>query len=196
MIETIARGLRKIADFKGRDTRAVFWPYAIVVALAGFVGVLLSMAPEMIRMLSVMEAFAAAHPEKVTVTTGPASYEMRVDVDTMDFVPNYGLTFGLIGLVIATVVILLGAAVCRRLHDRGLSGFWGLIPISLLVIALIGLATMLPKVMTGAEPNIGVFLLIWLTGMISHVGHFALIVVLARIGTSGPNRFGPDPLTR
>lgn len=193
MFHIVTRGLRRIADFKGRDTRAQFWPYALIVAFLGFVGALVAMVPEAIRMVSAMQAVAIAHPESVTVVTSPTSYEMRVDAQIMDFVPNTNLIFGLIGLVIATVVMLLGAAVCRRLHDRGLNGFWGLIPPSLYAIALTGLFIVFPSWMTAGEPDIGLFLLIWLTGMLSYAALFVLVVVLALRGTRGPTRFGPDP---
>lgn len=193
MFHIVTRGLRRITDFKGRDTRAQFWPYALTVAFVGFVGILMVMIPEAIRMVSAMQAVAIADPESVTVVTSPTSYEMRVDAEAMDFVPNSSLIFGLIGLVIATVVVLSGAAVCRRLHDRGLSGFWGLIPPLLYAIAFTGVVMVFPSWMTSGEPDIGVFMLIWLTGMLSYAALFVLVIVLALRGTRGPNRFGPNP---
>lgn len=73
------------------------------------------------------------------------------------------------------------AVATRRLHDRDLSGWWQALPAALMLPGLIGLAV-------DAE---WLFIVVALAVSIASIG---LMVVYAFKGTTGPNRFGPDPL--
>ena len=73
------------------------------------------------------------------------------------------------------------AVATRRLHDRDLSGWWQALPAALMLPGLIGLAV-------DAE---WLFIVAALAVGIASIG---LMVVYAFKGTTGPNRFGPDPL--
>ena len=73
------------------------------------------------------------------------------------------------------------AVATRRLHDRDLSGWWQALPAALMLPGLIGLAI-------DAE---WLFIVVALAVSIASIG---LMVVYAFKGTTGPNRFGPDPL--
>ncbi len=69
----------------------------------------------------------------------------------------------------------------RRLHDRDFSGWWQTLPVALMLPGLVGVA---------ADAD-WLFILVAFAAVIASIG---LMVVYALKGTSGPNRFGPDPL--
>ena len=73
------------------------------------------------------------------------------------------------------------AVTARRLHDTGLSGWW-----QAPVLALLGLAGFLAAGQGGVRV-LGIVVLVLLLA--------PSCWLLARPGTDGPNRFGPDPLT-
>lgn len=92
-------------------------------------------------------------------------------------------------LMFAALVALLAAAVTRRLHDSGLSGFWGLLPLPFVIYS----ATMFVRLNSEFETG-GWDMRLFFSIMISHIlGVVAmvwLIVLLARRSAPGPNRFG------
>lgn len=69
----------------------------------------------------------------------------------------------------------------RRLHDRNLSGWWQLLP----------LVAALPVIIAVA---LGADWLLMLAGCAAALTSLGLLVVYALKGTTGPNRFGTDPL--
>lgn len=69
----------------------------------------------------------------------------------------------------------------RRLHDRNLSGWWQVLP----------LAAVLPAI---AGAVLGADALLVLAGSAAALASLGLLVVYVLKGTTGPNRFGPDPL--
>ncbi|MTJ92089.1 MAG: DUF805 domain-containing protein [Desulfovibrio sp.] len=69
----------------------------------------------------------------------------------------------------------------RRLHDRNLSGWWQLLP----------LVAALPVIIAVA---LDADWLLMLAGCAAALTSLGLLVVYALKGTSGHNRFGPDPL--
>jgi len=93
------------------------------------------------------------------------------------------------GLMFLALVTLLAAAVARRLHDSGLSGFWGLMPLPFVIYS----ATMLLRLDSQFETG-GWDMRLFFSIMISHILYFVttiwLIVLLARRSALGPNRFG------
>ena len=92
---------------------------------------------------------------------------------------------GLFGLA----VLIPGLAVtARRLHDIDCSALWMLVPLGVLAL---GIALLVTSLMSGTTTG----LLGWTFGVIGIylLTTVALIVFLCLDGTSGPNRFGPDP---
>ena len=69
----------------------------------------------------------------------------------------------------------------RRLHDRNLSGWWQVLP----------LAAVLPAIAGAVLEADG---LLVLAGSAAALASLGLLVVYVLKGTTGPNRFGPDPL--
>jgi len=108
------------------------------------------------------------------------------------------------------MLLRLAAAVVRRLHDSGRSGWWAS-PVFAIQIAIpIMFATIFPAMfetlgkirptMSQAEtsatfdPTMQSFSLLWSIGMLGFLLTIVLIVFLVLPGTVGPNRFGDDPL--
>ena len=91
---------------------------------------------------------------------------------------------------------LLAASVARRLHDRGLSGFWGLMP----VVPFIGFVLIMQheRAKVRAELSVGDasganFASLGLAALLYYAGLLILIVMLSLKGQPGENRFGPPP---
>jgi len=91
--------------------------------------------------------------------------------------------------VVLAVVALLAAAIARRLHDSGLSSFWGLPPLPFLIYSSAAMVRLGSQFQSGAPDD-----LLLLSILISNALYLAvvilLIVLLVRRSTPGPNRFG------
>lgn len=98
----------------------------------------------------------------------------------------YGPLFVILWL--ATIVPNIAVGV-RRLHDTDRSGWW------LLLCAPYGLATafMVQSVENGGMSGLGTAAILSAIGFICAI---VLLVFMVLPGTSGPNRFGPDPYGR
>lgn len=103
--------------------------------------------------------------------------------------PNIGNVIGGMAIVFAAIVALCAAAIVRRLHDRGKTGAWGLIPLPFIAFA----SVMMPKSFAQNPPDMGLFFAIFLNNVLYLVSWAYLTVQLARVGTTGENRFGADP---
>ena len=92
------------------------------------------------------------------------------------------MLFLIIAVVIYIPVVISGIMVgIKRLHDRDKSGWW------LLVFYL------LPAVLTWAGTAIGFYMIFSLASLA--VSIWGLVELGFLRGTSGPNQYGPDPLT-
>ena len=78
------------------------------------------------------------------------------------------------------------AVTSRRLHDKGKSGWWQILPLGGLMGGLIG---MILSALLGSLFSL-LSMIIWLFP----VGIVLLIVWLAKKGDEGPNKYGPDPI--
>lgn len=168
----IVRGFKKLADFKGRDRRSQFWPYAGVVCAVWFV------LQGVVGNLVMFTAMASG--------------------DDANFVIAF------IGTMMAGVLLLvclLAAAVSRRLHDRGLSGLWALIPVGLLVAMMSGFGLLfqsfwedVPMDDSSADMSLVFGMLGIMVGNLLYMASLVtLIVFLCLKGKSGPNRYGLEP---
>jgi len=129
--------LRKYFTFSGRASRSEFWWFSLFCWLALFAGMFLNIGMSIIATLT--------------------------DLDLLRMVGAV-LAIPLLLLWLASIIPAIAVTV-RRLHDRGLSGWWYLgYCISLLL------------------PLLGFVLTI------------VMIVILARDGEPGANRFGANPL--
>lgn len=184
--ESIKHNLRNIGRFSGRDRQGQFWPYAIIVALAGGAMLALAILPEMFRSMRRMRQFAEANPKEATITTGPSGTSIRIEGHHPDLMPDMGSMMIGMGVVALIMVILMAASVTRRLHDTNRSGLWGLIPLVFLISGCFGTA----HIFASPEPDMTVFLLLFLNNLVYLASLLLLIVLLLLSGTAGENRFG------
>lgn len=190
MANPIIRGFSKLLQFSGRDTRGEFWPYAGAVFVLFFVTNFVVIASMMVGLLMDASAQAAMHPSAVAVTA-PSSTDAYMVTETAGAEPPavFKLFFAIYPVMITMVVLLLAAAVVRRLHDRGVAGFRGLLPVPFLAIGMM----MMPIVMgvfTTGTPRFDLFGLLFVNNMLYIVALVALIVLLAQPGSTRANRHG------
>jgi uncharacterized membrane protein YhaH (DUF805 family) len=145
-MNNIARGFGRIWDFSGRDRRDQFWPYLLVVFGLMFVGVGAVFLPTFGETMGRMTQFVAEHPDQGRVMTGPGSYSVTVKGSHPELFPDLAPVMLRMGAVMAVAVLLLAAAVTRRLHDRGLTGFLGLLPLPFISFAVVEMPKMFAAV--------------------------------------------------
>lgn len=186
-------GFRRLADFRGRDRRGRFWPYALVVAVLLYVGMAAAMIPTMSGVFEEAARYAAENPEQVTVTAGPGHYSVQIHDPEAQLMPDMSGLFWAVRMVFVAAGVLLAAAVTRRLHDTGRAGWWGLPPLLFAAIASILFPTVMEQMMQSEEVAVAPFLLLLANNMLYLASLIGLIVLLCLKGASGPNRYGPEP---
>ncbi|WP_241217854.1 DUF805 domain-containing protein [Sphingomonas sp. 2R-10] len=141
-----------------------------------------------------MAAFAAAHPDRATVTSGPGQYSVQIDGPVppeLMLEPMRGF-MPVVAIVALLSVLLLAAAVVRRLHDSGRRGWWGLLPLPFLATGLIAMIVVFGRVgFSPAEPDVVPFVVLFLNNILYLAALALLVVQLCRPSDPGPNRFGP-----
>lgn len=191
-IGMIGRGFANLLRFSGRDRPGQFWPYAGFVLIVGMAAMTAGMMRMMLDMMVRMEAFARAHPEQARVERGPGHYSVQIDNPPAELMPDLSVMAPIIGAVTSVIVLLLAAAVVRRLHDSGRSGLWGLLPVPFIIAGLFFAARM-NDFLTADPPNMQMFAL----GLLNNVAYFAalavLVVLLVKPGEAGENRYGAPP---
>ncbi|WP_292036578.1 MULTISPECIES: DUF805 domain-containing protein [unclassified Brevundimonas] len=182
-----------MADFRGRDRRGRFWPYALVVAVLLYVGMAAAMIPTMSGVFEEAARYAAENPEQVTVTAGPGHYSVQIHDPEAQLMPDMSGLFWAVRTVFVVAGVLLAAAVTRRLHDTGRAGWWGLPPLLFAAIASILFPTVMEQMTQSEEVAVAPFLLLLANNMLYLASLIGLIVLLCLKGASGPNRYGPEP---
>ncbi len=86
------------------------------------------------------------------------------EVSPASFGPIFWIGAGLLGIWVLAILIPSIAVAVRRLHDRDMSGWW-----------------YLGVIVAGRIPFIG------------FIANIAFLVLMFLPGTTGPNRYGPDP---
>jgi uncharacterized membrane protein YhaH (DUF805 family) len=190
VLKTIRYNLSNLATFRGRESRGQFWPYAALVFVFAIVGIMAVMLPEISVSMERMQKFAAKHPELATVQQGPGSYSISIQGNHPELMPDMGNMMGMMAIVFVIVVALFAAAVARRLHDRGKSGVWGLLPLPFIIFA----SVMMPRVFAQNPPDMGLFFVIFINNMFYIASLIFLVVLLAGAGSKGENRYGIEPV--
>lgn len=192
MANPIVRGFSKLTQFSGRDTRGEFWPYAgavfaLMFLIGGIAGAMVmsriigELAPYAADSQVVIAPVAPSDPALIEVVAAPPP----IVAPMPDFQP-----FILMQAAIAAATIaLLAAAVSRRLHDRGTSGWWGLAPLPFVAFGIVGFYTMFRDFSAG-QPNIGLFGLLFLNNIAYLATLVTLIILLAQPGSPRANRHG------
>ena len=165
MMNAVLDGFRRLADFKGRDRRSQFWPYAILIFVLAFIAIAVAMNLAMMGLL----------------------------MGTADM-PNMPLMIGGVGGVVLIAAGLLAAAVTRRLHDTGKPGYWGLPPIVFLLIGLALFPILMNSVLTNPNPPMALFLGLFLNNMLYIASLIGLVVLLLLDGSKITNRYGPPTI--
>jgi uncharacterized membrane protein YhaH (DUF805 family) len=146
------------------------------------------MIPFVINVMTKTFLFALQHPGKPGVPINLADQNAFSQMMQGIMTDTQSMLMTATPILTAVFVILIGAAVARRLHDRGMSGYWGLMP---LPFTIIGLAAM-PKTFEAwpYHPNLGLFGLLMLNSLLHLALAILLIVLLAQRSAAGANRFG------
>ena len=103
---------RRLFDFKGREDRASFWPYAAVAFIIIILIGMTTFLPMMDRFeMQAMQQYAAQHPDQASATSGPGSYSISVHGNHYRVFPigpmalYLGVSFGLAILLYAAAVV-------------------------------------------------------------------------------------------
>lgn len=197
--EIARRGLGKLVDPRGRDSRMQFWIFVIIVFAPLIVAV---MGAQMVLTFSPLDIAGASDPQSMEKIFAAQAQGMAI-------VAHVNLGIFMLGS------LLLLSATARRLHDRGHSGWWALtLPFAIGAAGLgqarqmLKMADRMPKIWADMERQqdvdpvglwksmidaqyggggidwlaiVGGLILLW------------LVVELARAGSTGANRFGPVP---
>jgi uncharacterized membrane protein YhaH (DUF805 family) len=192
-IDSIRNGFTGLLRFSGRDPAGRFWPYVGVVIGLFFAAAAATMGPIMNGAFARMQAFAAEHPDQATVTRGPGSYSIQIHGNHPELMLDVTPFFTVMQIGCAVAVLLLAAAVTRRLHDRGRRGWWGLVPLPFLVVGMTAFPRLFKTTLAGemTPDSLRVFGLMFANNLL-YLGSLALLVILLA-GASQPNanRFGP-----
>jgi uncharacterized membrane protein YhaH (DUF805 family) len=188
ILGSIRRGLTGLTRFSGRDSRAQFWPYALFVTGLTMVAAAVGMGVTMGQVFARLQKFAAEHPDQATVLSGPDGYSIQIQGDHPELIMDFTPMVVIDSVAVAAAVLLLAAAVTRRLHDRGRQGYWGLAPLPFLAVGL----SLLPRVFAGSgEGAESLILALFFNNVVYLVLLIVLVVLLAKGSDLGVNRFGP-----
>lgn len=195
MANPIIRGFSNLTRFSGRDRRRQFWPYAGVVAALVYLLAGGLMVAAMAPMMAEMSEYAAANPEHATVVSGPGTYSVSIDADAPGApgMPDMTIAFGGLGLAMLAAVVLLAAAVSRRLHDTGRTALWGLAPLPFLTFSMVMMPTLMRNFMGDSDPNFGLFGLLFLSNVLYMAALVGLVALLCLGTRPGANRYGEEP---
>ena len=193
-MELVKSHLAGLVRFSGREARQPFWLWAALVVGFNMAAMMLFMIPAMVGTFSRIEAFAAAHPDQVTRTVGPGSYSIQVEGHHPELMPDFTMIFGASLISAVLSIVLLAAAVTRRLHDSDRRGVWGMVPALFLIGGFVGMSYMFASFLGPDEPPMGLFVALLLNNVVYLVSLGVLEVLLALPGTPGENRFGPLPV--
>lgn len=194
MLGSIKYNLSHLADFQGRDGRQTFWYYILFIVIAR-IAIGIGLAIPMIggAMGQAITAAKSGVVDQQALTASVVS-QMAPWIPIMAYVS--------IGVGVVTILLLM-AALVRRLHDSNKSGWWALIPLLAEIVALwvsyraidrmdVALNQAMQQIQSG--------------GMIQHqqeasalrlMGWVAIIAVIVfgiMKSTEGPNRYGETPV--
>lgn len=185
ILASIRHNLANLLRVSGRDSRALFWPYAIAIFLLSIAAYILLFVPVMMDMMTRIAAYAQAHPEGLP--NGASGQPPVLPPELMPDLGRMAIPSAMVGIA---AILLLGAAVVRRLHDRGKPGWWGALPLPFRIVGLL-IGPAAAKTMTTYPPTPSPLVMLGsLNGLCSLVATIVLIVMLAGETLRGPNAPG------
>ena len=136
-----------------------------------------------------MQEYAAQHPEQASIASGPGQYSISVHGDDHPQFMRTGAVAWYLGVTFGLSILLYAAAVVRRLHDRGMSGKWGLMPLPFILFSSIQMPRMFGSFGNGIPPDMGVFFSIFISNFLYLGTLIALIILLSGAGNPDANRY-------
>ncbi len=175
----------------------MFWPWVGCVMATQMIVSMIVMVPIMTGILRRTNAFAVQHPDRVRIMSAPGQYHMQIDgpVPPDLFLRDMSWFVGGTGVAVVVAIVMLAAAVVRRLHDSGRAGWWGVLPLPFLLIGLVAMFRVFEMIRAVGElafaPPFPQFAMLFANNVL-YLGLLALLVVqLCRPGDPDANRFGP-----
>ena len=201
----LGRHLTGLVDFSRRENRQPFWLWVLIVyATQMVVGMVIAIPlwlNSVNRMAPLMNGdpdYLQKHPEVMNL----AMSQMMGPMMQNWMLVNVVLSF--------IMMVLLAAAIVRRLHDSDRTGWWaapyfvlGLAGPLLSMLAMPDFFRTFSAIKPGMAPDqmnatmrpmMQSFAGAWAIGMVGFVVTILMIVLLCQPGTNGPNRYGDDPL--
>jgi uncharacterized membrane protein YhaH (DUF805 family) len=180
---------RKLASFKGREDRASFWPYAALVLGIVMVAGAVMAIPLMTESMRAATAGAAPQPFEVPDGIDLNEFSMSAPAAVGGAVPSAAFLAAYLGVTFGLAILLYAAAVVRRLHDRGKSGAWALMPLPFILHQSIQVPRMFGSTAQGGQPESGLLLSLALSNLFYLATLLTLVVLLAGASDAGPNRY-------
>jgi uncharacterized membrane protein YhaH (DUF805 family) len=182
VIGNIKYHFANLLSFAGREPRRRFWPYAAFVFVSIYGGMMLAFVPVM----GAMRQFVEAHPDRATVQSAPGGYSVSIHGNPPELHVVMSSMIKGVAVVAMLAVVLLASAVARRLHDRGKSGAWGLMPLPFLSFGFF----MMPTLFAQSEPDMTLFFAVFINNFVYIGLLITLIVMLCGASSEGENKFG------
>lgn len=170
--------------FEGRINRAKYWLSGLIILGGALLLALLLSGVTKLFGTSTPSSFAFQDSD-IFRLADPAALRQAIDsLRKTDLTSTATLLPLLFRVVVTPVVVWCCAAILiKRLHDRNRSGWW-MIPFFVV-----------PGLYHQFEDRLGNSYAMILVGLIAAIlGLWCFVEIACLSGTSGPNRFGPDPL--
>jgi uncharacterized membrane protein YhaH (DUF805 family) len=191
---SIRYNLANLLRFSGREGRALFWPYALLVIALDVVAMFALIVPAIGDVLARMQRFAVAHPDQATIDSGPGHYSITIQGYHPELMPDMSFLLAGVAVLALASIVLLAAAISRRLHDCRRPGWWGLLPLPFVALATLMMPRLFAGFRTGQVPDMRLFMAMFFNNLLYLVSLALLTILLAGDGTKGSNRFGaPNP---
>lgn len=188
-LANLRRHLTSLHRFSGRETVDQFWAWTGTVLFAQMVSFSFAGRYVLSDWFAGVERIARENPELVTRSVGPGHYSVQVKGHHPELMPDFAPFITLSTAFGVVAIMLIGAALTRRLHDSGRTGLWALLPIPFLV----GGFWLMPQLFGSREPDMQLFFLLFVNN-VAYLATIALLVFFTtKSGTPGTNRYGPPP---
>jgi uncharacterized membrane protein YhaH (DUF805 family) len=166
-MEWMTLPLKRYFDFNGRSRRKEFWMWVLGVVIATIV-------------LGMIDSMLGLGGHSSLDTTGGLSYGASASANGGLFANLFALAIFIPNLAVAV----------RRLHDINRSGLWILLPLPFYLLSIVATVA---AVLGSAGLMFGLLGLAMFVMPLGLICAVVLLVFFCLEGTSGPNRFGPDP---
>lgn len=190
IVAAILYNLRNLMRFAGRDTRAQFWPYAIFLFILQSIVSMALMLPIIAKAMMEGFQFGLQHAATNGGQLSAADQKAFAQINSGIYSDMGSMLTVTTPIFTTLFVILLAAAVARRLHDRGMSGYWGLMPLPFTAFSILTMPTLFAAFATHTVSS-GWFAGLFINNVLYFAALILLVVLLARQGVAGANRFGP-----